>query len=334
MSLSVNNKDQIGKPLFYGTQFDHQDLKVKLESNLNVAECTFADMVVSGFMRREIRQIHDVPMLIVQITSEFLNSSPHLPEMMALLIPMTNIFNQRLMDLKTPKFSNLSVSARTALRLFLQWRLNMKTNIIGSPKSVISDMILSGNDKHFGYEGCFWLKQVLPYHPELTVLRINNNNIRDEHIPLLIQALSTRHDPESVQKHVPIKLLEIIDLSNNQLTDKKIYDLLQCLLVYTPYVQEINLSQNILTKRCCNAIAVYLDEIDAKPKKQRCLKRLLLRRNEIDFEGAMEINDSVVDCSTSWKFKIELGSNPTNQRYVFDENQRVQLDHRINLHGT
>merc|ERR1712129_379616 len=88
-----------------------------------------------------------------------------------------------------------------------------------------------------------------------------------------------------------------------------------------------------LTRECCGAIAVYLDEIGSKPKKQRCLRKLLLRQNEIDFDGAMEINEAVEDCSSSWKFKIELGSNPTNQRYAFDKSQKEELDHRINLHG-
>ena len=87
--------------------------------------------------------------------------SPHLPFMIKKLIPMDTIFNKNLIDLRTPKWSHLGNAARIVLRLFLQWRLNTKSEVLGSPMCSVESLKLSGNHKFFANEGCYWLKQVL-----------------------------------------------------------------------------------------------------------------------------------------------------------------------------
>eukprot|EP01083_Nonionella_stella_P023219 64221_1 len=335
MSLSSNAKQQAQQPLFYKDEFDDKDLKVRLGTKQAAAdlEVSLADLLISGFIRRHVPNIDDVPLLIVSIAAKMLNKSPHLPKIMESLIPMYKIFNKEVMDLKTPKFSDLSHASRTVLRLFLQWRLNTWSGVIGSPGANLSAIILSGNTEHFAYDGCFFLKQVLPYHPEIMHLLIDNNHIDDEGLVLIIDSLTIRHDHAKIRSLYPIKLLETINLANNRFSDAHVAELLQSLLIYTPYLKEIDLSCNNLTDSCCSAICGYLDQIDEKPKKERYLRKIILRHNFIGFDGVKELNSSVVCCHDSWHFKIELGSNPTEQPYAFDPDQKEVIDHRINLHG-
>ena len=113
--------------------------------------------------------------------------------------------------------------------------------MVGSPNSTLSSVILSGNEVHFGADGCFWLKQVMPYHPEIKELAIDNNAIGDDGLLLFIQSLSLRHDPNNVRTVYPIKLLQRLNLSNNQISDVHIGELLDNLMVYTRYLREIDL---------------------------------------------------------------------------------------------
>ena len=173
----------------------------------------------------------------------------------------------------------------------------------------------------------------MPYHPEIKELAIDNNAIGDDGLLLFIQSLSLRHDPNNVRTVYPIKLLQRLNLSNNQISDVYVGELLDNLMVYTPYLREIDLSHNELTNKCCLAICDFLEEIDEKPKKQRVLKKISLRHNQIDFDGLKELNEIVSLLKDSWNIKIELGSNPTEQLYAFDADQKLQIDHRINMHG-
>ena len=179
------------------------DLTFDLESKTLYKEYTIADLLISGFCRKYIKSSNFfyqglIAMIFVEIIVNFFDKNPHLPWLITKLIPMKQIFNGEIMDLRSPKWTNLSYSAQTVLKIWLKWRRNTVQSR-HSPNCSLTTVILSENEKKFNLEGCLWLKSVMPYHPEIKYVDLSNNYIKPKSLQFIIDGIKIRKDNQFIQ---------------------------------------------------------------------------------------------------------------------------------------
>ena len=83
------------------------------------------------------------------------------------------------------------------------------------------------------------LGSILPYHPEVQCLKMNDNNIDDKCMQYIIDGLENNfiRTLEQERNNEPFRDITMLDFSNNFLTDDSFFKIIQILPEYCPNIE-------------------------------------------------------------------------------------------------